>query len=489
MNRTELLKRLDGTEWVDFEVKSAAGGVPVDAFKTLSAFANSGGGWLVFGIKEVAGGYEVGGIDDVDRFQNDLLGAFRSVQKVRRPAAVHPRLYRLDEGWVLALRVDEAARFDKPIRVRLRGRWQAYVRVGASDHRCSPEEEGRFVRDATHERFDQTSCPDSDVEDLDEEAIGWLYALIARRDPAADPATRVTDWLRTSGLKRRDGTLTRGAALLFGKPHVMARLQPGGVVDFRVMHSPAAGGMPPHRWDDRELCEGHLVSALRSLFERLHRLCPQPFAFEPEGPLRRARAPEEEALREALINLIAHQDYADVQRTATILWWRDRAVFTNPGDSYVPTADLWAGGFSETRNPLIIRLLRQAGLAEQAGSGLPFIRHTWAGTGRPTPELHNDAGRKRFELAFLWGEEPSGGVNGGVNGGVSGGVEDSGNGPVARQVEQLLATRPGLRVPELATRLGAAIRTVERAVRRLKAEGRVTFRGAPRTGGYHLVGG
>ena len=42
MNRTEFLERLDGTEWVDFEVKSAQGGVPVDAFKTLSAFANSG---------------------------------------------------------------------------------------------------------------------------------------------------------------------------------------------------------------------------------------------------------------------------------------------------------------------------------------------------------------------------------------------------------------------------------------------------------------
>ncbi len=152
-----------------------------------------------------------------------------------------------------------------------------------------------------------------------------------------------------------------------------------------VMHSPAAGGMPAHRWDDRELCEGHLVSALRSLFERFHRLCPQPFALEPEGPLplRRARALEEQALREALLNLVAHQDYADVQRTATVLWWSDRVVFYNPGDSYVATEDLWAGGFSETRNPLIARVLRQAGLAEQAGSGLPLIRRTWDETGRP----------------------------------------------------------------------------------------------------------
>ena len=57
MNRTELLERLDGTEWIDFELKSAQGGVPNDAFKTLSAVANSGRGWLVFGVAEGADGY------------------------------------------------------------------------------------------------------------------------------------------------------------------------------------------------------------------------------------------------------------------------------------------------------------------------------------------------------------------------------------------------------------------------------------------------
>ena len=82
MNRTELLERLDGTEWVDFEVKSAQGGISRDAFKTLSAFANSGGGWLVFGVGETADGYEILGIADIDRFQNDLLSASRSPKRV-----------------------------------------------------------------------------------------------------------------------------------------------------------------------------------------------------------------------------------------------------------------------------------------------------------------------------------------------------------------------------------------------------------------------
>ncbi len=516
MNRTELLERLDGTEWADFELKSAQGGVPVDAFKTLSAFANSGGGWLVFGVGETADRYEIQGIDDIDRFQNDLLSACRSPNKLRRPASIHPRLFRFEEGWVLALRVDEAPRFDKPVRVRIKGRWRAYVRVGANDHQCTPEEEGRFVRDATHQRFDQTPCPDFDVPDLEADAIGWLRGLIARRNPeSADSAADLSAWLHGAGLLSKDGSLTHAAALLFGKPKVMATLKPGGVVDFRLMHSPSAAGMPAHRWDDRELCEGHLVSALRSLFERFHRLCPQPFALEPEGPipLRRAVALEEQALREALLNLIAHQDYADVSRTATVLWWSDRVDFYNPGDSFVATADLWAGGFSETRNPLIARVLRQAGLAEQAGSGLPLILRTWNETRRPTPVLLNDGGRKRFEMTFPWGEGRDGGVNGGAGGATDGvseplskrgepvnGLVGPANGPsgpanepanltaevpLPERVLRLLIAEPGLRVPEIVADLGSSRSSVKRALKALKADGRVKFRGATKTGGYY----
>ncbi len=122
--------------------------------------------------------------------------------------------------------------------------------------------------------------------------------------------------------------------------------------------------------------------------------------------IRRARTREEEALREALVNLLAHQDYADQARIPVILWWQDQVTFTNPGDSFVPVRNMWSGGFSETRNPLITRVLRQAGLAEQAGSGLPFISDNWTHSGRSRPQLDNDPGRKCFKLLFRWQGEP-----------------------------------------------------------------------------------
>jgi predicted HTH transcriptional regulator len=74
-------------------------------------------------------------------------------------------------------------------------------------------------------------------------------------------------------------------------------------------------------------------------------------------------------------------------------------------------------------------------------------------------------------------EEVSGGVSGGVNGGVNGGV-----GNLLAHIE----SHPGQKVAQIAVALGVPLRTAERWLRQLKADGKIEFRGAPKTGGYHL---
>ena len=43
MDRDELLQRLAGFEWDDFEVKAAQRATPKNAYETVSAFANTRG--------------------------------------------------------------------------------------------------------------------------------------------------------------------------------------------------------------------------------------------------------------------------------------------------------------------------------------------------------------------------------------------------------------------------------------------------------------
>lgn len=102
MNQDELLARLNGLEWNDFECKRAQRGVPEDAYKTVSAFANTAGGWLVFGVSEVNHHLEVTGVEEPDKVQNDFLAVLRGGQKLNRVLAVQAHRFEVDGKHVFA---------------------------------------------------------------------------------------------------------------------------------------------------------------------------------------------------------------------------------------------------------------------------------------------------------------------------------------------------------------------------------------------------
>ena len=83
----------------------------------------------------------------------------------------------------------------------------------------------------------------------------------------------------------------------------------------------------------------------------------------------------------------------------------------------------------------------------------------------------------------------NGGVNGGVNegGGVNGGVNQGGEVNSKEGLLEIITKTGGLNVTELAERIKLSIRTVERHIRSLKLEGKIEFRGAPKTGGYYKI--
>lgn len=572
MDRDALLERLRGIEWDDFEVKAAAGGIPEDAYTTVSAFANTSGGWLVFGVAERAGRFEVAGVSAPEKVQGDFLATCRS-QKFSRPVELLPRLYEIDGRHVVAFHVREVSRFDKPVRVRRDHQWQAYVRLGSGDHQCSPEEEARFLRDASRETFDSAVCEGATVDDLDPESVRWLRGVIGQRDPLlAHPELDDAGYLAETGLLRGRGDLTHAATLLFGRERLVTRLKPAGIVDFRLVHAPWSEIVPEQRWDDRELCEGNLVRTVRSLFERFVRLCEQPFGMEGGAGQSRAQSPDYRAVREALVNLLVHQDYSDPNRTARILWFSDRTIFENPGDSFVSLPEMLDGGSSQLRNPRLTRMMRQAGFAEQAGTGIPSIVRTWRAAGRVPPAITNDRARKSYRLELSWTElqtprdgewfrrlglsvSPDAGrlltyarergeldrsvarlVTGLSGRDVEALLADlvtkhllttsededevlrlaahlrdlwastepvpelvepviepvtPGAEPVSRDEEILLAIRrqPGIRVPQLARALGWSPATVKRTLKSLRDAGRISYRGAPKTGGYFPTNG
>ena len=80
MTKDELIAALGRYEWKHVEFKKAQRGVSMDAYKTVSAFANTAGGYLVFGVQDTNEGFKIVGVIEFDKVQNDFLSSLRSGQ-------------------------------------------------------------------------------------------------------------------------------------------------------------------------------------------------------------------------------------------------------------------------------------------------------------------------------------------------------------------------------------------------------------------------
>ncbi|MBU1223665.1 MAG: putative DNA binding domain-containing protein [Gammaproteobacteria bacterium] len=404
MNQDELLARLDGIEWNDFECKRAQRGVPEDAYKTVSAFANTAGGWLVFGVSEVNGQLEVTGVEAPDKVQNDFLAVMRGGQKLNRVISVAAHRYEIDGKHVFAFYVPEASRSEKPVYLKGDPR-QSYLRRGAGDEQCTQSELERFLRDAAQERYDGIALADIPVDQcFDEATVKWYQAQFVRRNPEhgeiTDPITFLLNW---NFVVEQGGQQlpTRAGVLLFGTGRYVRQVLPRPVLDYQRIDAAFDQWSAEQRWHDRYVFEENIFQTWLGLVSRYMRIAEHPFSLDPATLRRNDDPPDYVAFREAAINLLIHQDYGDHGRKASIKLFADRTVFWNPGDAFATEAELLDPTEKEVRNPAIVKAFRRIGLSDQAGTGIRAIIRNWHELGRVPPQIKNDKARKEFELVLI----------------------------------------------------------------------------------------
>src|SRR5574337_1131116 len=185
MNRDELLSRLQGFEWCDLEVKEARGGVPRSIYETVSAFANTSGGHVVFGVKEADKTFELVGVIEVDKVQNEFLTGLRSPDTISYAVDVKESLIDDEGRIVLVFFVPEAPRQAKPVHLK-RNVSLTYIRKGACDHKCTPEEIGRFLRNAGQARFDGQLVERALDNCFDTQALRWYRERFRSRNARSE---------------------------------------------------------------------------------------------------------------------------------------------------------------------------------------------------------------------------------------------------------------------------------------------------------------
>jgi len=402
MNRQELIRRLQGFEWNDIEFKRARGGVPEDAYKTVSAFANTSGGYLVFGVRESAGGYEISGVEDVDRVQNDFLSCLRARTKFNRTIGVEESHLAIEDKTVLIFRILPADKHERPVYLNENIR-NSFIRRGGGDERCTQSEIQRFLRDAGSSPYD-ADLLDLDAKDFyDSASVKWYRRLFDEREPGRHETLDDVDFLKEWGLLvEKEGRCVpnRAALLLFGKARLVRTHLSRPVADFQIISANLDQWDPQRRWADRIVIEENIIQAWLAIAERYMKHAERPFEIDAATLRRHDAPPDYIAFREAAINLLIHQDYGDMGHHAQIQLFLNGARFWNPGDAFVSVDELLNPGPKELRNPNLVAAFRRIGLSDQAGTGIRAMVQSWHRLGNVPPEIRNLRDSQAFELVL-----------------------------------------------------------------------------------------
>ena len=337
--------------------------VATDIGEAVVAFANSDGGDLLVGVEDSG---SITGIPwDGDKLQY-LASAQRSqVPKVSVGVQVHD--VTVDGQKVLLFRVQEHA---SEVVVTSSGR--CLWRKGATSEPIPPSEiSRRRLHRLGDTSYEAQPIPTATLSDI---ALPWdslrgrphLNGFVERNDVAG----LLRYW---NLLDSRNGTvvLRRAALLLFAVDPL--RWHPNNRVRLRWVAGNAEGFGARLGTKEREEPGPIARLAVRvgtTLFQRLAVESRTDQLFNQGSLLPR------QAVEECLVNALAHRNYAIEGSSIEVLVYPDRVEFKSPGRLPEPLtiSDLQAKvGVHRSRNPLVMRVLRDLGLTRDQGEGMRRI--------------------------------------------------------------------------------------------------------------------
>jgi len=314
----------------------------------------------------------------------------------------------------------------------------------------------------SHSAFDQLACRGTSPDDLDGLAIRRWFA---DKDHIVDTAAQ-----ESLGLLVRHGSgcvPSNGGLILFGHEEIRKRCFP----DARVSCARFLGV------DKTEFLDRQDIPTLLDAVVDVPRFIVRNtrLASKIEGMQRRDIAEYPAiAIREVLINALAHADYSRSGMRIMISIFSDRLEIQSPGTlPFGMTLDDFKAGVSSVRNIVISRVLHELGLMEQWGSGYQRIMNACKKEGYPEPEWQELGSCVRV----IFRPHPDVPVNVPVNVGIN-----------ERQswfIEQLRAGE-NVKATDIVEEWSVVEKTAKRDISGLREKGLIEFVGAAKTGNYQL---
>jgi len=351
---------------------------PEQLAKEIVALANLRGGMVLLGVEDDG---SISGIqrDNLEEWVMDtVFGRY-----------VHPLLLpfyevvTLDDGKRVAV-ISITAGTSKPYVLRHNGREDIYVRLGSVSRLATREQQARLFESGGMLHSEMLPVSGAGFETLDRARLqDYLLALAGDRElPTTDEA-----WQRRMiglGFMTEAGVATpvctMAGLVLFGRtPRRFLRQAgvrwmafDGNDKSYRALEDVILDGPLIGRFDGqgdtRELVEPGLIEIM---MERMRPFVSQEDESLEEGLRRRRRwyyPPE--ALREAIINALAHRDWTRALEVE-IVSYAGRLEVLSPGAlQNSMTIEKVLAGQRSPRNPIIVEVLRDYGYVDARGMGV-----------------------------------------------------------------------------------------------------------------------
>lgn len=381
MNAEEitLLYNKGQNETVAFEVESVAMNRLAE---TLAAFANLDGGTVLLGIDPK--GNAVRGVRAVDAATDKALAAGLRCD----PPLILPRPEKVafDGKEVLVIQVPAGL----PHAYCLHGKYPS--RSGKKVVPLGPRQLRQLLRERGEANFEVQPAHGAALDDLDENLI-QKYAAAFLGEPVPNRKQAVLDLLaRRSCVVKEDGAWrpTVSGYLLFGKEpqlalpsaEILLARYTGKQMSDEFLRETARGPLS----EQVRRAEAFIVANMRkgSRIDGLQR------ADRAEYPL--------PAVREAVVNAVAHRDYSIRGDEIRVMMYSDRIEVYSPGrlPGHVTLDNLVDERFS--RNEVITQVLSDMGYIERLGYGIDRMIRLMREWGLPAPRFVETANGFRVTL-------------------------------------------------------------------------------------------
>ncbi len=405
MERSELLEvidtlRLVGGDTAAVEAKRARKALPTRLWETLSAFSNTrGGGLIVLGLDEEEG-FAVTGVADAAKIASDLGSLCGNMEP---PVRAVIQTHEVEGHLLVTAEVPEVSTANKPCFYKGAGLTNgAFIRVADGDRKLTGYEVQLLLSGRGQPRDDLRAVEEASPTDLDADLVSGLVGRLRRARPRVFATASDEEVLRrVRALVLHGGRSVPTVAGLLALGAYPQEFLPQANLTFVVYPGLRAGQTGPggERFLDNLAVDGPVPEMIQVAYAAFQRNMRRRSIITGLGRQDVWEYPET-ALREALVNALAHRDLssASLGTPVQVEMYPDRLVIRNPGGLYGPVGvdDLGVEHISSTRNEVLLRLLEETPLpgtdrtvAENRGSGIPTMVAALREAGMDPPIFHD----------------------------------------------------------------------------------------------------